>query len=336
MYAREREDRVSLMAARFSFLYGIQHFERYGRAMTEDPGELRKSFAAFNKSLKLPESDARRAITDGQNPSGNLVNLKMASYVASKLKSNSTPGEFKKYFRKGAIDFYADYVDWYKKNPSHPVEYRFDPGFEERLARWKNDWSKTWNAGPGEFEFNADYDFENEGKRLGKLYAGSSVYPNHISAVENVIQQVARSGNFSKAYKAANFNYGLYPDSHITNRTLGIFYVVMGEAEKGDSLLRESNKISPSGGAPADLLNSVAYDLGRAGYGKEGLRVLKAAIKIHPKVANLYDSVGDFYRRMKRNKESIEYYSKALEVDPNYPNAAEAKKILEQLKGIEH
>lgn len=66
-----------------------------------------------------------------------------------------------------------------------------------------------------------------------------------------------------------------------------------------------------------------------------GLTVLRIAIDIHPKEANLYDSAGELYLRKGDKVKGLEFYRKALEIDPNFPNAAAArdgvKKLSEEL-----
>jgi tetratricopeptide (TPR) repeat protein len=54
-------------------------------------------------------------------------------------------------------------------------------------------------------------------------------------------------------------------------------------------------------------------------------------VKLHPKEANLYDSIGEFYLNKGDKPNAIEYYNKALEVDPNFENAKRMlKKIMDE------
>ncbi len=69
-----------------------------------------------------------------------------------------------------------------------------------------------------------------------------------------------------------------------------------------------------------------------AGKPEAGLQLLMAATEIHPNVANLYDSIGEFHFHLGNQAKSIEFYSRALEIDPEYPNAEAARKRLEALR----
>jgi tetratricopeptide (TPR) repeat protein len=76
----------------------------------------------------------------------------------------------------------------------------------------------------------------------------------------------------------------------------------------------------------------MAYNLLGIGQAQAGLNLLLVAVELHPKEANLFDSIGEFYLNLKQNEKAIEYYQKALEIDPNYPNARVAKEIISKLK----
>lgn len=55
------------------------------------------------------------------------------------------------------------------------------------------------------------------------------------------------------------------------------------------------------------------------------------AIALYPKEANLYDSTGEFHLRKGDKLKALQFYQKALEVDPNFPNAAAAREVVKKL-----
>ena len=61
-----------------------------------------------------------------------------------------------------------------------------------------------------------------------------------------------------------------------------------------------------------------------------GLNLLKVAIYLNPKVANLYDSSGELYLMKGDTTQSIIYYKKALQIDPEFENA---QKMLKKITG---
>ncbi|HEY0048852.1 MAG TPA: tetratricopeptide repeat protein, partial [Pyrinomonadaceae bacterium] len=56
------------------------------------------------------------------------------------------------------------------------------------------------------------------------------------------------------------------------------------------------------------------------------------SVEIYPEEANLYDSIGEFYNSLGNKEKAIEFYTKALEINPKYPNAANAKELINKLK----
>jgi len=76
--------------------------------------------------------------------------------------------------------------------------------------------------------------------------------------------------------------------------------------------------------------NSYAYYLKGEKKLDEGLSVLLDAVKLFPSDANLFDSVGEFYLAKEDKAKAMEYYKKALEIDPNLRSS---KQALEKLEG---
>jgi tetratricopeptide (TPR) repeat protein len=76
--------------------------------------------------------------------------------------------------------------------------------------------------------------------------------------------------------------------------------------------------------------NSYAYYLKGKNELDEGLRVLLDAVELFPSDANLFDSIGEFYLAKKDKAKAMEYYKKALEIDPDLRSSIQA---LERLEG---
>ena len=94
-------------------------------------------------------------------------------------------------------------------------------------------------------------------------------------------------------------------------------------------MLLKAKEVDPAGAAGPGALNSIAYDLAANGRRDAGLELLKLAVELHPKDANLYDSIGEFHALKGQKDKAVEFYNKALEIDPNL---ASAKSALEKLK----
>ncbi|UCE20925.1 MAG: serine hydrolase [Candidatus Aminicenantes bacterium] len=84
------------------------------------------------------------------------------------------------------------------------------------------------------------------------------------------------------------------------------------------------------------LFNSYAYYLKGEEKLDEGLKVLLDAIELFPSDANLFDSVGEFYLAKEDKTKAIEYYKKALEINPRLRSSIRALENLEEKHSLDH
>jgi CubicO group peptidase (beta-lactamase class C family) len=332
VYTKNEKDRLLLRGMDSAFDYGMRYLEQYDKPLTTDTKELGEAFSYFNRISDLPAQEAAEKVGAGRHPQAKQAFVKMVSFMAAKLRAGATKNGFKSYYRRGAIQLFADYVDWYRKNPSHPPELRFSEAFEKQLARWNADWAKIWNERTRKLQFTETTDSEKTRILLRDSFGGASVYPNFESELESLAGIYADRGEIKKALEIGEINVGLYPDSAQATGLLGIAYSVAGDKEKAVALFKKANELNPRAEASADSLNRFAYDLSSKGKVEAGLRLLETAIEIYPREANLYDSAGEFYMGLGKKEKAVEFYTKALEIDPNYSNAANAREILKKLK----
>jgi CubicO group peptidase (beta-lactamase class C family) len=84
------------------------------------------------------------------------------------------------------------------------------------------------------------------------------------------------------------------------------------------------------------LFNSYAYYLKGEEKLDEGLKVLLDAAQLFPSDANLFDSLGEFYLAKEDKTKAIEYYKKALEINPNLRSSIQALGNLEEKHSLDH
>ena len=89
---------------------------------------------------------------------------------------------------------------------------------------------------------------------------------------------------------------------------------------------------NPSVGLNERATNRLGYDLKNRKKFPEAVEVFKLNIKDHPRSGNTYDSLAETYLEMGEKALALEFYKKAIEAEPNYPNAAAARKIVEDLE----
>jgi tetratricopeptide (TPR) repeat protein len=76
-------------------------------------------------------------------------------------------------------------------------------------------------------------------------------------------------------------------------------------------------------------VNRLGYELLREDRTDEAIDIFRLNVEAYPKSANTYDSLAEAYLKKGNKEEAIKYYSKAVEVNPNFASSLEA---LRQLK----
>ena len=336
--AREREKFPLYSAMVGVFEEGRVHFEKTGKSFTADASQLTEAFKYFNQNLTaetLLEAKMQETLSKaraGRQVSAGQPFAKMGSLMAEKLRQKYGAERLISYSNTGAITFFSDYIELYRQDASIPKEFRFNDTIEKSIAAWQADWSKTNTSESRKLVINANSNFEETGARLRKAFAGAAVFPNYADALNAAMRFLFINNQKPKGLQAAQLSAEFYPALESSNAFYGIALVITGDKEKGKQFLRRSAEINPNGPASANALNAAAYNLANAtGSADDSVTLLSAASELYPQEANLYDSLGDFYSRKGLKDKAIEYYQKALAINPKYPNAEKAKEILQRL-----
>jgi len=79
-----------------------------------------------------------------------------------------------------------------------------------------------------------------------------------------------------------------------------------------------------------ETLNQLGYDLLAAKNADAAIEVFRLNVELYPKSGNACDSLAETYLGMGNKDLAKEYYTRALQVQPDYPNAKAAKEILQK------
>ena len=77
-----------------------------------------------------------------------------------------------------------------------------------------------------------------------------------------------------------------------------------------------------------EALNQLGYDLLAAQRTDAAIAAFRLNTELYPKSGNAYDSLAETYLRLGQKDRARELYAKALEVQPDYPNAKAAREIV--------
>lgn len=315
---------------------GLVHFEKTQKPVTSNEAELTAAFAYFNKNvnrtaLAADSKSASQKIRDGRHPVAGLPFGKVGSFMAAKLQEKSGATKLDFYRKVGPIPFFADYIAAYKKDAKILKTARFDAAFEKMIAQWQQDWQKTWTRETRNLAITPASDFDALAAQLKPIFTGAQVYPNFVDGFNQTIQQLALRGEREKALKAGKLGVELYPNSDGLNAYYGIAQIFFGDPENGRASIKKAAAINPNGHAGPGGLNDMAYQLAGIGKVEAGMAILQTAVELYPKEANLYDSIGELYLKQNEKAKAIEFYQKALQLDPNL---ASAKSMLEKINAM--
>lgn len=106
-------------------------------------------------------------------------------------------------------------------------------------------------------------------------------------------------------------------------------YFESGDFEKAkEGYLTIQQKDSLDRSIRQSTLNRKGYDLMNRGKKEEAKAIFEINIALYPKSSNPYDSMGDFYRNENDTVKAIEFYKKALAINPENRSS---KRYLERL-----
>jgi CubicO group peptidase (beta-lactamase class C family) len=328
-YSADRAKSAVTDAINNTFNYGLAYYEHFGKPMTTDAGEVAKAFAYFNESVDLNKikanpQEATKKIREGAHPVAEYAFTKAGSYMAARLAEKYGAAKLDSYAALGGLAFVEDYLAIAKESETSAA-------LKPLLSELASDWRKTNTAYVRSLSLTTDTDFDAVGKTLRESFKGATLYPNVVDGLFSVTRQALLSRDPATALKASRLAFDLYPESHGAILGYGLALVFTGDAAGGQEKLRKAATMNPNGPASAAGLNSIAYQVGNVGMVDEALILLRTAIDLYPKDANLYDSVGEFQLRKGDKVKALESYQKALEINPNFPNAAVARETVKKL-----
>ncbi|HEV2802102.1 MAG TPA: amidohydrolase family protein [Pyrinomonadaceae bacterium] len=82
-----------------------------------------------------------------------------------------------------------------------------------------------------------------------------------------------------------------------------------------------------------NFINTLGYYLVAQKRMKEAIDVFKLNVATYPKSGNTYDSLAEAYMNSGDKERAIEFYRRAIEVEPNYANATAAAELIKRLGG---
>ena len=297
------------------------------RAPYADGAATRAAFQQINGQALAPDAAAARPFIDAaRHPAGGRVFLAAGAGMAEALRASGI--DLDRYSRGGALAFARDYVRLSQGAPAGALP-RFEPAFEQAVAALASSWDRTgaiaWPAAPVSV---ATLD-----ATLRAAFRGQRAYPDFMPELLELAQTAAARGDAGDALAAGRLAVALYPLSDGAHALHGLALLRAGATDAAIAALRLALERDPLGAASPAALNGAAYRLQGEGAIGPATAVLQAAVRLHPRDANLHDSLGELYAEQGLRAQALAAYGQALRLDPRYPGAAGAKAAMRQLGG---
>lgn len=310
------------------FEEGRAHAERTDQAYA-DAVATREAFTQIKLQALAPDAMAARAFIEAaRHPAGGRVFLTAGASMAAALRQSGI--DLDTYSRGGALAFARDYVLLSQSKAARTLP-RFDPAFEQAIVALAASLDRTaaiaWPAAPASASIAA------LDSQLHTAFRGQRAYPDFVPELQDLAQASAARGEMESALSASRLAVELYPLSDRAHALQGLTLLRAGKTEPALATLRLALARDPLGAASPAALNLEAYRLKGSGAVAQGMAVLQAAVSLHPRDANLQDSLAEFYVEQGLRPQAVAAYRQALQLDPRYPGAVGARAAIIRLAG---
>lgn len=162
--------------------------------------------------------------------------------------------------------------------------------------------------------------------RLRERYYGSAAYDFGEVALIDVANHAVASGDIAAAIRFHELNVELNPGSAFARGNLIVLSLRQAAATGGidavDATLEALRERFSASDFPEPLLNTVGYELLRAGSVDVAVAVFERNVELFPESSNTHDSLGEALAAAGDVAAAIRSYERALELDPDNANAA--------------
>lgn len=334
-YSSDKLKSAFIEATNPTFNFGLSHYQRTKAPLVSDPNELAKAFAYFNQyvnpeALKSDRDGALKKIREGVHPVANQAFTAVGSYMATRLAAKQPRPRMEAYAALGSLTFFQDYIS-IQNDPSIPKEFRFNVSFAKVANEMAVDWNQTNTQFVRSLWLLPDVNLEELEKTLRRNFAGVTVYPNLVDDFFSITRQLIVKDDRPRALKAAQLGVELYSEAAQLNGMYALALIINGDAGRAEAPLRKAASINPTGGASASGLNNNARQFADLGRPDQAIAILKVATVLYPRDATLQASLGEFHLKKGDKAKALEHYKKALELNPEFPNASAAREIVKKL-----
>ncbi len=317
VYTGNKTDAQLYRALWETFNYGMAEVDRFGDSKVNDPREVERAFAYFNRVVCRDslEKDFRRfsgAIRDGRHPVAGEAFVRVGAYMTLQLRQKKGESALDVYHKNGALPFFRDYIALYRTDTSIAPAYRFSPELEKQVQRWAAVWEKVWTPELRRLHIASYQDPESRLTLLKKRFTGAEIYPDYSRDFARVVWDFQKAGEVDRALKISRRLGQLYPHLALPAVLQTTCYVLQHDSSAALKALQEARQ-KPLGreAVQAKGINRYAQRLFYENFLAEAEQLLRIALQLYPRDGGLWDTLGEIHLERSRRA-----FQKSLRYDP--------------------
>lgn len=334
IYVQDKEGQVILKACFQVFSSGLSRFDWLDQPMSWEEEDPVQAFSYFNKyvdkeALKANFEYTKKKIDGGIHPASSQAFTKVGTYMAFALSEAFGEEKLKDYHKTGSLLFFSDYIQLSQKWPSERGKFKFKRKFARLISDWEKDWSRIYTEDIRRLFITLETDFDELGPRLEQTFSDAELYPDFSKDLARSGQYSLEQNEIDKSFKILQLNVGLYPDSPEAISSLAAAYIWIGNAKKARRLYKKAFVLNPE--HPSVSLNEIFRFERKLIYAKkieEFFALAEIAAELYSRNARFHKGLADLYLQIGQKEKAMEFYKKALKINPEYK---EAKERLETL-----
>jgi len=335
-YVDSKEGQAIYDACYDVFTHGVSQFNWLDRPLARVDNDLETAFSYFNryvdeKALNRNFEETNKKIDAGVHPVSKKAFTKVGSFMAYTLSQTWGREKLKSYYKTGPIAFFNDYI---KISRRLSRTFRFKKDIERLMTNWQKDWAKVYTVPIRRLFISVDTDFEVLDSELKHAFGDAKIYPDLTREMTSVAAHFRQQEEIEQSFKILNLAADLYPNSPSPLNGLAATQLWAGNTEDARRLFKKAFSMNPDQpGLSLNAIFNLASSLENAKKMKEIFSLAEISTELYPKNSRLHKEIGDMYLRKGDKAKAVEYYKKALTINPKYEDA---KKRLAELEPEKH
>ncbi|MDH5383310.1 MAG: beta-lactamase family protein [Candidatus Aminicenantes bacterium] len=336
VYVSDEQEELLYTACEQVFSYGLSQYYRHNGPITQDANDIKESFSYFNQNVNLaalrrnPES-TRSKISSGIHPAAKQAFTKAGSFMALVLEKTFGREKLRSYHKTGPIAFFSDYVQLAQTWDSSEADFKLSKRFTELLSQWEKDWGKVYTDDIRHFHIPFDADLEDLQLKLKQSFMGAPLYPDFHQDMIRIAEYHVQKAEPQKAFLLLNLAKELYPNRTDSLASLAALHVWAGNKQEARICFQKTFAKNPKHpGVSIGRFESLSHSLINAKKYDRLPILAEIATELYPKSWELSRNLGDTFFHIGQKERALEYYKRAVKLNPRYKEGQQKINILER------